>query len=383
MIQAYVEPGLYVLTTRRTSGTGLAIASHSIDLPDVTPERVVLDPNFGDSYSLLRNTDVALDPRAIRDLDIVEEYRTTYYQVVTPAGSLAGTMAFAFNLSCPDDSVEDHALLSVWQEEDDSSFLRFDSETNFLDPPEPIPADPDCQRGQLGEGRPSVAMVQPVDENGQPIRALPFDEFIVALDRVDLATKVGIEARFEVPESGTPDLVLESLNLLPNDGETNVTVTIRNVGYGLAPLSEATVFMTGYASPVELNEFPLGPFASRSRSIPWKPNDPNDIVFYVTDSDDEIEELSEDNNALDRQLKEARRLSSDRRNRTGGRPGATGDPARSGDAISRRSPASPQISISSCTTWILILTRIKTESPTTIEQRPDFRTQRRTRFKGS
>ena len=302
-IDAYVEPGLYALAVTRTAGTGAGFAAHTIDLPDVHPERVVIDPNFGDSYSLLRNFDLASEPALSNDRAIVEEYRTTYYLVETPPGSLNGTIAFAYNLSCASPEVNNHALLSVWRQDQDT-YERYDSQTNRIDPPEPDPQhDPYCQAGAEDSIHPSLALIQPLVD-GEPLRALAFDEFVVAFDRSDLATKVVIESHFEVPQSGTPDLVVESLNMLPNDGETQVVVSVRNVGYAPSPLSKATVFFTGYPAPAQLNEFPLGPFAARVRSMPWTPWEPEDHVMYVTDSDDEIEELFEDNNSIDRQLLE-------------------------------------------------------------------------------
>jgi hypothetical protein len=53
----------------------------------------VIDPNFGNSLSLLRNVDRALQPGAADTNRVAEEYRSTYYRVETPAGSLGGTMA--------------------------------------------------------------------------------------------------------------------------------------------------------------------------------------------------------------------------------------------------------------------------------------------------
>ena len=296
--EAYVEPGLYFLATVQTAGSLTKSFIHNFDLPDYVPERVVLDPNFGDSQSLLRNTDVALHPTSSADLSIAEEYRSTYYEVQAPPGSLAGTIAYAMNFSCPNFDMPDRAFLSVWQEQDDEGFVRFDSETNYIHPPQGTADDPNCIDGQIGSATPSVAVVRPMDEDG-PIRAFPFDEFVIALDRRDLATKIGLEGYFEVPESGTPDLVVESVSLLPNDGETRVEVTVRNVGYASAPLSQAMVTRSNYSDDQETrNEYPLGPFASRTRYFPWLPNDPSDTVMYTTDLADEIEELSEDNNSV-------------------------------------------------------------------------------------
>ena len=71
------------------------------------------------------------------------------------------------------------------------------------------------------------------------------------------------------------------LDLCP---DARVVGNLQDVGYAPAGLNQATVFLTGYEKPVELNEFPLGPFGARVRSIPWDPVDPTDIVYYVSDS---------------------------------------------------------------------------------------------------
>jgi hypothetical protein len=125
---------------------------------------------------LLRNADRARHPSQA-DLNIPEEYRTTFYSVETPAGSLNGTMAYALNFTCPQGDVRDRAFLSVWKKNDAGGYQRYDSQTNFIRNPQQD-AFGDCTK--VDPNNPSVAFVQPL-VNGQPLRTLPFDEFVVAL----------------------------------------------------------------------------------------------------------------------------------------------------------------------------------------------------------
>ncbi len=313
---AYVEPGMYVLVAKRTSRDGgAALVSHQVDLPDYDLQRAVIDPNSGDMLGVLRGVDRAKITGTEGDgmpggssLGLVESYRSSYWRVVTPPGSLDGTMALALNLTCPafhfsEQSFPRQAALSVWQA-GDNRFVRFGGPDDFLDPPQADPVtDPDCQNGQIGSSHPSVALVRPTDGDA-PLIARPFDEFIVALDRRDLASKIAIESYFDVPESGSPDLAVESIAMLPNNGETKVRVTVTNRGFSPASLTHSQLAFTGYEQPADINEFSLAPFASRTRTYPWTPLEPSDQVSYQVDVDNVLDEPHEDDNALTRVLSE-------------------------------------------------------------------------------
>ncbi|MBC8354746.1 MAG: SBBP repeat-containing protein [Planctomycetes bacterium] len=308
LLESYVEPGLYVLESGRASGSGISGLTVSFDLPDVTPERIVLDPNFGTSYGVLQNVDRATPINATNSSSatLATNYSTRFFAAESPVGSLNGTTAFGINLSCAPADADGDALVSVWHGTN-GQYSHFDSSTNLIDPP--TAADDTNTVKQCDDNtenhptNPSLAVVQPL-VNGEPLHADPFDEFILAVHRNDLSTKIGVQSMFVVPISGTPDLVVETLNMLPNDGETLVVVGVRNVGYAPSSFTTAQVEFTNYNLPIEKNELPLGPFASRTQAFPWTPSEPEDHVKYTTDFAGKIDELDEGNNSIDRQLKE-------------------------------------------------------------------------------
>src|SRR5262249_5751873 len=116
---------------------------------------------------------------------------------------------------------------------------------------------------------------------------------------------------FQVPLSGDPDLVVEQIDLTPDNGLTRVAVTIRNRGYAPAVANHAILQYTDASKPASqqpgpnlLEEAYLGAFSPRTRVFDWPPVTPDDTVTYTTDSQNEITEPDETNNTLTRVLNE-------------------------------------------------------------------------------
>ncbi|MBL9127248.1 MAG: hypothetical protein JNL97_06365, partial [Verrucomicrobiales bacterium] len=91
---------------------------------------------------------------------------------------------------------------------------------------------------------------EPEVDKDEPIKALletsgkaqPFQRYIIGIQYEGLAPgyvaensgrskSIGVQAVFQVPNSGTPDLTVESVRLLPNNGQTLVEVTVLNRGF--------------------------------------------------------------------------------------------------------------------------------------------------------
>src|SRR5262249_5075051 len=123
--------------------------------------------------------------------------------------------------------------------------------------------------------------------------------------------KMAVATEFHVPLSGDPDLVVEQIDLTPDNGLTRVAVTVRNRGYAPAFASHAVLQYTDASEPDsqqpvpnQLEEAYLGPFSPRTRVFDWDPVTPDDTVTYTTDSQNEIKEPDETNNTLTRVLNE-------------------------------------------------------------------------------
>jgi subtilase family serine protease len=276
-LTAYLDPGLYALM----ASENIDHYTYDLYLPEYATEEIVLDPNFGyNDVGSMWAVDVAPNSAALDPL--IESFRSRFYHVTAPAGSLAGLDANLYSLSDGDLPEDGTASLSVWHR--DGPGNAFHQLKDPVDKHEVVDPPGDT------EGAVVVA------------DAPPFHEFWLGLHRNHLANELAVSATFVVPVSGTPDLVVEPLVLSPNDGETRVDVKVLNVGY--APALKNTyrfAYSDTSKSPAHLTtseetEHTLGPFGSRSRTFPWIPARPADEVSYATDVHELVEELDEGNN---------------------------------------------------------------------------------------
>jgi len=147
--------------------------------------------------------------------------------------------------------------------------------------------------------------------------AQPFQRYIIGIqfegiapgyvDEISGRSKsIGVQAAFVVPTSGTPDLTIESMRLLPNNGQTTVEVTVLNRGYAVAfgSQSEFSYPTLNADDPLKAIVFEsiLGPQTRRVRYLDWiDPVSPEDVTRYQLDvggttSVGEIIEVDETNN---------------------------------------------------------------------------------------
>jgi hypothetical protein len=283
-LTANVEPGVYIVKVAPNVGAPLYGT-----LPAYIPHPLVVDPSTGSAeYPNLEGTDTANGRQTP-----VDAYRTTVFSVVAPAAATGLFQAKAKLLSTEDSYISGKAFLEVYTPDG----ISFDTVT-----PQPGKGDNTILSDPGNKGD-EANPAQVTD-----LTAKPFQTFYISLSRQFVASEDAVTADFDVPASGTPDLVVEPLVLTPNDGQTLVTVTIVNNGYGKANASTARYAFSDAAQPASLqwttsilNEDSLGPLGSRSRTFVWNPVTANDVVEYTTDfvsgkPNGNIQESDETNN---------------------------------------------------------------------------------------
>jgi hypothetical protein len=78
--------------------------TYDLHLPEYPTEEIVLDPNFGNN-DLVYLWAVDEARAATGSDDLLDGYRSRFYHVTSPAGSLAGLDAILYSLSDPGDGV--------------------------------------------------------------------------------------------------------------------------------------------------------------------------------------------------------------------------------------------------------------------------------------
>src|SRR5262249_1135907 len=244
-LQDYLDPGMYVLSVVRDASkpaaTQLAVAG---SLPAFPVQEIVLNPSTGKNLGALRAAETV--PDSLNEaggsnqsaLTILEQYRTDVYHVITPGGSLGNLMV---NASHPEDDKQN--TLEGWGGSNGSADL------NVWDQPSPgtyaqVPTAVHQQLIPPGQ--------DPMTNEGEPdtqATAQPGSDCVISLTRDNLFGKTAVTTRFEVPQSGTPDLVVEPIQLLADGGQTRVEVTVVNKGTASSNDTTAWVEFTDASKP--------------------------------------------------------------------------------------------------------------------------------------
>jgi hypothetical protein len=280
-LDANLDPGMYVL---RIDGhpSGASTVAVNGQLPAYIPQLIVLDPNLGtsDVPPLLATT--RDDACPVFPWDPLSQYRTSFYSVVAPGGSLGGLHAAAQFLGASAGTGD--AKLTVWTQSNGFTQLA---------------------QGDLINPTPSQ------ETTAQTSAGAPGTPFWIEFSRDGLAGKVGVSATFPVPMSGLPDWVVKPIVLSANNGQTLVQVTVVNGGYGFAPDVPALLQFTDATKPPGqqlvtsmLTESGLAPFASVTHTFIWHPASPDDAVSYaVNTGTPKVAELDYTNDSQSVQLK--------------------------------------------------------------------------------
>ena len=271
----FVEPGLYVLAAHCTNPTDTDYVPITGQIPAYTAQTILLDPNSGTSAA----EQLFVVDNVVAN-DLVAEYRTVYYQVVAPNGTIGPFTATA-NDSL--DSAAGTALMDVWDLPVGSPYARQDEDSLSV---QSIPStSSDKTTATAGFATP-----------------VPQQTFWIGLHRFGLESRITTSAGFVIPQSGTPDLIVNSIHLFPDNGKTRIEVVVSNKGYAeSAQVASDFTYVDGVNVAGNTNgfqkEFALGSFASRTYEFYSIPKSYKDGWFYVTDLGPTMLELSYLNNS--------------------------------------------------------------------------------------
>jgi hypothetical protein len=290
-LSVYLQRGSYVLKGFRNS-TGTVYSQVEAQLPAYIVEDVVLHPVYG--------TSAQDDLQGIDDAgggtSVMESFRTHFYRVVAPDSSLGDWSISALSLNDSQFNEENgSARMTAFRQLATGTFSKYalsaaDSTIN------PVVGDPQTY-GKYIE---------------MPADALAGNVYYVGLNRLALATKMGVGVTFDVPQSGTPDIVVDEVKLLPNNGSTKVEVTLRNRGYAPAGLSYAKNTISDSSTfGIEVwklhSERQITSINARGKEIysfVWNPLAPSDDVKVEADIRDDVDEITNANNVKQRELSE-------------------------------------------------------------------------------
>ncbi len=211
-LEVYLEPGAYVVRV-------VSLLSHSleINLPSYPIEEIVFSQYFGGSAGSLYQNPVDQVPLS----GYFGGLQTTFYHVVAPVASQAGMKVEGY-LTTPEGGQfydRGKAKLSLWKPDAFRGYTHPLPQSQFE---QPQIDDPEHKAYVETKARITSAT------------AKPFSEFYVGITRQAFMADIGLQPQFVVPISGKPDLVVDKIALLPNEGETLVQVFARNAGYAPA-----------------------------------------------------------------------------------------------------------------------------------------------------
>ncbi len=296
--QTNVEPGFYVILGESREDSDFISTGGSIfvNLEDYEAPETILDPNFG--MSLLpqywetthEGTTDGFGNHFTPKFDhMLPGFRTSYYKMTAPPGSQAAMLASGVNLPLNfngSPSLNREARVHIWYQ-NDSGFFNRDGDPKTGDPLNINAVDP--PNHSIGNAMSDVD-------------AKPGQTFWIGLHRAGLDTKIGLGALFIVPFSGDPDLATETPQFSPNNGETRVDITVRNLGFAPALFFDRRYQFTDtsknpdHTTISDKQELPIGPLGSRSFVYDWVPVRPEDSVEYFADFTNLITESDELNN---------------------------------------------------------------------------------------
>ena len=210
-------PGLYLLRAERVGGTGLLTDAITLDLPAYDTTKLVYSPETGKTALEMQSFDRQLSGTANTDW-----FRPVYFTVTAPPGSLDGMEAIVRPAdsgfeALVESEFDEKADFRVWQRANSSEFISDGVDVIVGDPETVISVD-----------------TQPAEDD---FDTTADSELILSFSRFGLSGSANFAVDFVVPESGTPNLVVEQLELNPGGTETIVTGLVRNLGFGFSEFS--------------------------------------------------------------------------------------------------------------------------------------------------
>jgi hypothetical protein len=283
-LNAELMPGAYYLTVDATTTSFFqTVTVAATQLPAPISTLVELDPNSGtiSSQNLNRVDPLLPSPYAL-DTGGLEEYRTSFYKVVTPGGSQAGLLSAGaiYGSVTPSALNKGRAAISITRLTPTIAKYTGSNATIDLDGP----------TDDLG------AIVQSTD------LALPGNEYYIGVNRDRLFAGdpgLHISAQFTVPQSGTPDIVVKDVKLSPANGRTLVTVELTNAGFASVGAFESRLRFSNYPTDSVFTIPGMGPLSTQIFTYLWDPTNRSgfDTVTYTADISNMVAERNEGNNA--------------------------------------------------------------------------------------
>jgi len=289
-LQANVLPGMYYLTVDGATSNNFQRVTVSGQLPLPFSTVITLDPNSGStSAENLNRVDPVLPSAYPAEDGTLVAFRTSFYKVVTPGGSQAGLISAGAVYAPPPagNLNEGRAYLSITRLT--GSTLTYTGSDSSI--------DLDGSVDDLG------AIVVGTD------LALPNSEYYIAVSRDRMSPgdpSLHISAQYTIPQSGTPDIVVDGVRFAPANGRTLVTVDLRNNGYATAGAFKSKLRFSNYPTDSIFTIPGFGPLASQSFSYIWDPTNGTDTATYTADFENILAERNEGNNAASAALNKAR-----------------------------------------------------------------------------
>jgi hypothetical protein len=295
-LSAHVDPGLYVIQVVSNTTPSFIEANIDGQLPVAPFQEIVLDPNTGESVNDLQERTIASGGiNAPADPNFVDAYRSVFYHIVTPSNSTPGPSAspgLVVNAADPfrGDATRQtqgyDAGMQVWIPTAGVPPWTVPANLNPAFPPPRIVAQQsyfDPQPAPPLDG--NVTLADP---------APPGQDYVIGLFRHDLIGTVDVTASFQVPHSGTPDLVVEPLKLSPDNGNTLISVQVRNQGYfpskpttSWQEFTDAAKASGSQLISMSVVELQIGELDFANHVFSWVtpgPDTPDDTVSYVVNS---------------------------------------------------------------------------------------------------
>ena len=292
ILQAYVLPGMYFITVDGTTNTSRSIITVSGQLPLPFSMPITLDPNSGSTSAVNLNVvDPELPPSYPLEDNGLLDFRTTFYKVITPGGVKPSGLAAHVAAFAPPPPGS-----NLWEGRAEVSITRLTGATATY-----TNADPDISLDDATDD-----LVADVTATDVP---LPGNEYYIGVNRDRMVPgdkDLDVSASFSVPQSGTPDIVVDGVRLDPANGRTKVTVNLRNNGYASTDAFVSKLRFSNYPADSVFTVPGMGAFASLSYSWFWDPTNGTDTATFTADTTNLIEERSESNNSATATLNKSR-----------------------------------------------------------------------------
>ncbi|MFI5377950.1 MAG: CARDB domain-containing protein [Tepidisphaerales bacterium] len=266
----YLTPGMYYLKLTGSVPSNVNFAGDIISgtVPAYDASKIVLDPNTGsDNTSPLQTP----DPGAT---SAISPFFTTFYEVDAPGGVQSDLSVQVQDYVPGPEQEFGQDTVAIWKK----------TSTGFV------------RVGGTGliqfDFNPHTSTIT-IHSGDTP---LPGDQYYIGVNRDRNPQDQLVGPGFAVPQSGNPDLVVDPIVLQSDNGQTRVSITVRNQSFGFAPASHGQLTFSNYPNASVLNLSGIGPFGTTTYTTDWHPTNPSDTVTFTANYDNTFPEINTSNN---------------------------------------------------------------------------------------